>query len=148
MKKYLPTNFDLVDYDRELLKKQLDLETVQVIMDRDAEREAAENDGRPIYVRSVKRFTNEEGMFERLRMDLQRIAQEYGVDEDKVNDTFFEVSCSKSKLIDVLKGQNFTKWNELEDMALNTNPDSVHYKYLLKVKGADEILRRKKFLGI
>ena len=104
MKKYLPTNFDLVDYDRELLKKQLDLETVQVIMDRDAEREAAENDGRPIYVRSVKRFTNEEGMFERLRMDLQRIAQEYGVDEDVVNDTFFGVNCSKSRLIEVLKG--------------------------------------------
>ena len=28
MKKFIPSNFDLVDYDRELLKKQLDLETV------------------------------------------------------------------------------------------------------------------------
>ncbi len=28
MKNLLPENIDLVDYDRELLKKQLDLETV------------------------------------------------------------------------------------------------------------------------
>ncbi len=28
MKKFLPSDFDLVDYDRELFKKQLDLETV------------------------------------------------------------------------------------------------------------------------
>lgn len=104
MKKYLPTNFDLIDYDRELLKKQLDLETVQLILDRDGERESAENDGHPFYVRSVKRFTNEEGMFERLRMDLQRIALDYGVDEDELNDTFYQVSCSKSKLIEMLKG--------------------------------------------
>jgi hypothetical protein len=99
-------------------------------------------------VRSVKRFTNEEGMFERLRMDLQRIGQDYGVDEEIVNETFFQVSCNKSKLIEVLKGQNFTKWNELEDMALTMDPNSVQYKYLLKVKGTDEIIRRKKFLAL
>lgn len=32
MKKFLPQNFDIVDYDRELLKKQLDLETVQITL--------------------------------------------------------------------------------------------------------------------
>jgi hypothetical protein len=35
MRKYLPTNFDLVDYDRDLLKKQLDLETVQVALNKE-----------------------------------------------------------------------------------------------------------------
>lgn len=40
MKKYLPTNFDLVDYDRELLNKQLDLDKVEITLKRDAEREA------------------------------------------------------------------------------------------------------------
>ena len=28
MKKFLPTNFDLTDYDKELFKKQMDLEIV------------------------------------------------------------------------------------------------------------------------
>ena len=32
MKKLLPNNFDLIDYDRELLKKQLDLETVKITL--------------------------------------------------------------------------------------------------------------------
>jgi hypothetical protein len=80
MKTFVPTNFDLVDYDKELLKKQLDLETVEVTLKRDAEREAEpENlEGAPFYVRSVSRFTNEEGTFRRLQMDLSRIAQEFG----------------------------------------------------------------------
>jgi DNA-binding MltR family transcriptional regulator len=55
-------------------------------------------------VRSVSRFTNEEGTFMRLKMDLQKIGQEYGVSEDDINDIFFEVSCSKTKLIEHLKG--------------------------------------------
>lgn len=68
MKNYLPTDFDLVDYDRELLKKQLDLETVEITLKRDAEKESEpENpNGAPYYVRSVVRTTNEEGSFKRL----------------------------------------------------------------------------------
>lgn len=68
MKKYVPTNFDLVDYDKELLKKQLDLETVEITLKRDAEREAdPENpEGAPFYLRSVFRYQNEDGMFRRL----------------------------------------------------------------------------------
>lgn len=48
----------------------------------------------------------------------------------------------------MLKGQSFSKWNELEDLALQRGTEVAEYTYLLKVKGADEILRRKKFLGI
>lgn len=108
MRKYLPTNFDLVDYDRDLLKKQLDLETVQVVLNKeesvglDQLLEGGHNT--TTYVRSVSRFTNEEGTFMRLKMDLQKIGQEYGVSEDDINDIFFEVSCSKTKLIEHLKG--------------------------------------------
>jgi hypothetical protein len=43
-------------------------------------------------------------MFQRLMMELSQIGQEYGVSDEKINDLFFEVSCSKSKLIDLLKG--------------------------------------------
>ncbi len=106
MKKFVPTNFDLVDYDRELLKKQLDLETVEVTLKRDAEREAEpENpEGAPFYVRSVVRSQNEDGMFRRLQLDLQRIAQEFGVTEEEINEKFFAVNCSKTRLVEVLKG--------------------------------------------
>ena len=72
MKKYLPSNFDLIDYDRELLKKQLDLETVTVSLSHMPEKDV-ENDGKPYYKREVSRMTNEEGMNMRLFMDLQKI---------------------------------------------------------------------------
>ncbi len=103
MKKYLPSNFDLIDYDRELLKKQLDLETVTVSLSHIPEKDI-ENDGKPYYRRDVSRMTNEDGMNMRLFMDLQKIGQEYGVNEDDLNDIFFSVSCSKSKLVEALKG--------------------------------------------
>ena len=62
---------------------------------------------------------------------------------------FFLVSCNKKKLIEMLQGSAFsTQWNELEDYALSMGTESGQYKYLLKAKGAEEMLRRKKFLGI
>lgn len=56
------------------------------------------------YRRSVVRFTNEEGMFNRLNSELADIAQQYAVNEEEVHKIFIEVSCSKSKLLDILKG--------------------------------------------
>ena len=58
------------------------------------------------------------------------------------------VSCSKTKLIDVLKGQSYQKWSELEDLALRKGTGCNEYTYLLRTKGNEEILRRKKFLGV
>ncbi len=46
------------------------------------------------------------------------MAQEYGVNDEEINEMFIQVSCSKSKLIEYLKGESFTKWTELEDLAL------------------------------
>lgn len=149
MKQFIPPDFDLVDYDRELLKKQLDLETVEVILKRDIKEEIdPENPNVPNYVRSVTRCTNEEGMFRRLQMDLQIIGKEYGVEDEQVNEIYFQVSCSKAKLIETLKGKSFTKWTELEDYGLEKGTESIEYKYLLKLKGYEEIIRRKKFLSL
>ena len=73
MKKYVPSNFDLVDYDKELLKKQLDLETVEITLTQDPEK--AKEYELPIYYRrSVVRFPNEEGTFNRLQAELATIA--------------------------------------------------------------------------
>lgn len=87
-------------------------------------------------------------MFNRLMRELVQIGQEYGVPEEEINDLFIQVSCSKSKLLETLKGQNFTKWSELEDMALQKGTESAEYRFLLKTKGHEEILRRKKFLSL
>ena len=65
MKRFLPTNFDLVDYDKELLKKQLDLEIVRITLERDAEREERYCVDK-YYSRKVEKMANEDGMFKRL----------------------------------------------------------------------------------
>lgn len=49
---FVPTNFDLVDYDRELLKKQLDLETVKITLTLNEEK-AKEYEVEKFYVRTV-----------------------------------------------------------------------------------------------
>jgi hypothetical protein len=77
------------------------------------------------YTREVTRETNEEGMFRRLKLELSRIGQEYGVEEDEVHEMYFSVCCSKKKLIEVLQGKDFTKWNELEDLALREPTEST-----------------------
>ena len=51
-------------------------------------------------------------------------------------------------MIDVLEGKSFTKWNELEDLALRRGTECPEYSYLLKTKGYEEIIRRKQFLDI
>ena len=78
MKKFVPSNLDLVDYDKELLKKQLQLETVEITLTKD-EVKAKEYNLDEYYRRTVKRFPNEEGMFKRLQSELIQIGQEYGV---------------------------------------------------------------------
>jgi hypothetical protein len=91
---------------------------------------------------------NEEGTFKRLKLELEEIGKQYGVCDDEVNQIFIEVMCSKSRLIEVLKGMSFQKWNELEDMALSRGTESDEYRYLLKSKGYEEIIRRRNFLAI
>lgn len=74
MKKFLPSNYDLVDYDKEILKKQLDLEIVRVTMERDAEREERYCVDK-FYSRKVVRMPNEDGMFKRLQLELEQMSQ-------------------------------------------------------------------------
>ena len=63
---FIPTNYDLVDYDKELLKKQLDLVTVQVTITKNPEK-AKQYEMEEYFVRNVEMFTNEEGTFRRLQ---------------------------------------------------------------------------------
>ncbi|CDW79166.1 UNKNOWN [Stylonychia lemnae] len=147
MKKFVPTNMDLTDYDKDLFKKQLDLETVNVTITKDPAK-AIEYEIENFYMRSVERFPNEDGMFRRLQKELLEIAQKYSVSDEEINRLFIDVCCSKTKLIEVLEKKSFSKWNELEDLALQRGTESNEYNFLLKHKGYEEIIRRKKFLGL
>lgn len=53
----------------------------------------------------------------------------------------------KQQLRKVLEGQSYTKWTELEDMALQSKCQK-QLKYLIKTKGQEEVDRRVNFLGI
>lgn len=87
MRKFVPTNFDLVDYDKELFKKQIDLEIVEITLNRDAEKEK-EYEQVPFYTRTVNRCANEEGMFKRLQQELLVIGKQYGVQDEEINRMF------------------------------------------------------------
>lgn len=86
-------------------------------------------------------------MFRRLQNELLDIAKKYSVEDEEINKLFLEVSCSKAKLIEVLERKSFSKWNELEDLALSRGTESEEYKFLLRHKGYEEINRRRRFLG-
>ena len=65
MKKFVPTNIDLTDYDKDLFKKQLDLESVKITLTKDPAK-AIEYEVESFYMRTVERSANEDGMFRRL----------------------------------------------------------------------------------
>lgn len=77
------------------------------------------------------------------------MAQAYSVSIDTVHEMFIECSCSKVRLLEILKeGKQYIKWGPLEDIALEKDEESAEFKYVLKLKGPEEIERRKKFLGL
>jgi len=70
------------------------------------------------------------------------------VELDKALEIFESVSCSKSHLKWALEKKTYTKWTDIDDIGLKGSEDTPEYQHLLKTKGADEVERRKKFLGI
>ena len=101
MKKFIPSDLDLTNFDKELLKKQLDLETVTITLERDAIKEERYCVDK-YYSRKVDKKPNEDGMFKRLMADLDVISQQYGVNIEEVHKIFEECSCSKGKLVEIL----------------------------------------------
>ena len=61
---------------------------------------------------------------------------------------FSKVNSSISRLFEELNLKGFKRWGKLEDLALEMGNQTNQYKYLLRVKGEEEIIRRKKFLGL
>jgi hypothetical protein len=58
------------------------------------------------------------------------------------------VNCSKKRLEQLLSEEKIVSWNPIEDMTLRQPADSLEYKYLVQIKGVEEINRRKTFLSV
>lgn len=114
---------DRTQFDKELLAKQLDLETVKITMHDEDEkvREAfiydcqGQCENQP-YRRHIIRETNQEGKWKRLINELEEMAQNYGIDFDEALKIFELVSCSKRHFKEYLENKTYTRWTELEDI--------------------------------
>ena len=65
-------------------------------------------------------------------------------------EVFEGVSCSKKHLRLALEKKSYELWTALDDLMLKNgcdNPDSPEFKELVKIKGLEEIERRKKFMA-
>ena len=104
---------------------------------------------KPQTYRTILRRPDHSGIFKRLQMELEAFAKQYSRSIDDVQEIYGEVNCDKTKLEGVLRGQSFTKWDELDDICLKKGDClSRPYRFLIKEKGAEEIERRKIFLGL
>ena len=63
-----------------------------------------------------------------------------------MSELYVKVGGDLKLLEKYFKGENVTLWNYLEDIALEKPETSHEYQWLLDLKGADEIEKRKKFL--
>lgn len=70
------------------------------------------------YTRSIDIENNEEGRFRRLSKELEEMAQQYGIEFDSIILIFQSVSCSKKHLRLALENKKYTRWSQLDDIAL------------------------------
>ena len=89
-KVYIPTDFDLIDYDSHQLKKQIEFDKMTItITDTNC----------PDLPTGIKRYvTRQEDMeakFRRLNEELESIAKQYSREIDEIYTLFEEVGCSK-----------------------------------------------------
>mmetsp|Transcript_17492 Transcript_17492/g.23614 ORF Transcript_17492/g.23614 Transcript_17492/m.23614 type:complete len:88 (-) Transcript_17492:249-512(-) len=74
----------------------------------------------------------------------------------EVHTIFYEVSCDRDRLIQILEADSKKKgvpsdikrWQTLEDLALRHSEDTPSFKVVLSDKGRDEVEKRKAFLEI
>jgi len=139
---FIPTDFDLIDYDSHQLRKQIEFDKMTITI--------TETDS-PDVSTGIKRYvTRQEDMeakFRRLNEELESIARQYGREIDEIYTLFEEVGCSKDQLKKLLQGHSYMRWSELEDMALQSK-DPRQIAYIIKTKGQEEVDRRVTFLGI
>ena len=151
-KKIHPTQIDRIQYDSEVLQKQMDLEEMTITLAPDEKLKElllGEFKGQCqglAYRRTVKRVNNEEGKFNRLLRELTALASEFGKDVDYIVSIYEYASGCKKRLRKHLQG-NYELWSEVDDMILRNN-DKTGLAALLKKRGQEEIDSRRKFLEL
>lgn len=125
LSKFHAKPIDRTQFDRELLQKQMDLETMKITLQDEDDKvkdvflnECGGQCCHQPYKRVISRETNEEGRFKRLMNEIEQMANQYGVSLDYALETFEAVSCSKKHLKVALEKKQFTKWQPIEDIGL------------------------------
>ena len=102
----------------------------------------------------VEIITGQQAYFALLAQDLINIATTNDYDIAEVHKIFYEVSCNRDNLIEVIRAEknatacNVKRWQTLEDLALRHNEDTPSFQVVLNEKGRDEVNKRKAFLEI
>ena len=105
-------------------------------------------------LKPVPILTGQEAYFALLAQDMCNIASYYGKSLTDVHKIFYEVSCNREKLIQVLKDMQKNKksevkqWQTLEDLALRHTEDTPSFQVVLQEKGREEVNIRKAFLEL
>lgn len=89
-----------------------------------------------------------DNFFEDLSVSLRDLAKEYSKEMDEMHMLFMEVSCDLGELRSLLKGQKAPKWSMLEDLAIQSEPESMEFKHICDMKGANHVHKRRKFLEL
>lgn len=99
-----------------------------------------------ISVKSKRVQKSQDRFFEKLSNELRELAKEYGKEMDELHMLFMEVSCDLGDLKNLLKGEKASKWTMLEDLAIQSEPNSIEFKHICDSKGGQQVYKRKKFL--
>jgi hypothetical protein len=103
---------------------------------------------RCVQSRTGQNKQKEQQFFEKLSKELRELAKKYGKEMDELHMLFMEVSWDINELKNLLQGEKPGKWSMLEDLAIQSEPDSMEFHSLIDTKGGSEVLKRKKFLEI
>ena len=79
---------------------------------------------------------------------IKKLSDKTGKEMDEIHMLFMEVSCDLSELRNLLEGDNPQKWGVLEDLAIQSEPESAEYKHLYNIKGNSQVAKRRKFLEL
>jgi hypothetical protein len=95
----VPSDFDLIDYDKAALQKQTEYEVMKIKI---ADMNCADSPNG--IKREVIRYENVQAKFLRLQEELDSLAKQYSKDIDEIYSLFEEVGCSKEGLKKLLTG--------------------------------------------
>jgi len=100
-------------------------------------------------IKSIFKEKNMDLFFQSLSKKLRNLAKDHNKNMDEIHMLFMEVSCDFDDLQRLLEGQMENhKWSMLEDLAIQTDPNSMEFEHVVKQKGLSQVRKRKRFLEL